>query len=238
MIPIQCMVIDDEPLSQDILKKYIEDTPWLKLNACFYSALDAMEELRRNSIDLIFLDINMPKLSGINFIKSLDNPPMVIFTTAYPQYAAEGFNLDAVDYLVKPVSFERFLKGVNKAHEIFLRKTGASFPVTEEFMTVKSDKKIYKVNYPDILYFQAYGDFVKVHLSDRVLITSGTLKSLESSLPSQFMRVHKSYIISIDRIKYIEGNVAYIENHQIPLSPNLRDSLINRLNPQANQNDK
>ena len=123
---INCIIIDDEPLSQDILKKFIEDTPWLKLYGCYYNALEAMEPIRRESIDLIFLDINLPKLSGINFIKSLDDPPIVIFSTAYPQYAAEGFDLDAVDYLVKPISFERFLKGVNKAREIFLRKTGSS----------------------------------------------------------------------------------------------------------------
>ena len=238
MNPIRCIIIDDEPLSQDILKKYIHDTPWLNLLDCYYNAIEAIESLRRNPVDLIFLDINMPKLSGINFIKSLDSAPMIIFTTAYPQYAAEGFNLDAVDYLVKPISFERFLKGVNKARDIFIRKTESTAPVTSQFMTLKADKKIYRIDYGDILFFQAYGDFIKVHLPDKVLITSRTLKNLETGLPPQFMRVHKSYIISLNRIKYIEGNTVHIEDHPIPLSPNLRESLIARLNPQTNPNDQ
>ncbi len=228
---MNCIIVDDEPLSQDVIKKYIQDTPGLNLILSCYNALEATEAIREFAIDLIFLDINLPMLNGINFIKSLENPPMIIFTTAYPQYAAEGFNLDAVDYLVKPISFERFLKGVNKAYEILNRKSTVTTPPGEAFMTVKSDKKIYKVNYSDILFFQAYGDFVKLHLNDKILITTDTMKNLESNLPMQFMRVHKSYIISLSRIKYIEGNVAHIESYEIPLSPNLRDVLLKRLKP-------
>ncbi len=231
MNPMNCIIVDDEPLSQDVLKKYIQDTPGLNLVICCYNAREAMEAIREYAIDLIFLDINLPKLSGINFLKSIDNPPMIIFTTAYPQYAAEGFDLDAVDYLVKPISFERFLKGFNKAYEIFDRKNPVAAGSGEGYMTVKSDKKIYKINYADILFFQAYGDFVKVFLDDKMLITSDTMKNLERNLPPQFMRVHKSYIISLNRIKYIEGNIAHIESYEIPLSPNLRDTLLKRLNP-------
>lgn len=238
MKTLNCLIVDDEPLSQDVLKKYILDTPGLNLIGCCYNALEAIEMIRDYPIDLIFLDINMPKLTGINFIKSIDNPPMVIFTTAYPQYAVEGFDLDAVDYLLKPISFERFLKGANKAFEIFSRKSVFSVPGNEGFMTIKADKKIHRIDYSDILFFQSYGDFVKVHLSDnRVLITSDTLKNLERQLPGQFMRVHKSYILSISRIKFIEGNMARIGNFEIPLSQGQREVLLSRLNPQANQND-
>ncbi len=238
MNPMNCIIVDDEPLSQDILKEYIRDAPGLKLIGCCYNALEATEMIRNNTIDLIFLDINMPKLTGINFIRSLDNPPMVIFTTAYPQYAAEGFDLDAVDYLVKPISFERFLKGVNKAFEISNRRNVPVSIAEEGYMTIKADRKIYKINYRDILFFQAYGDFIKVHLRDKILVTSDTLKNMEQNLPDQFMRIHKSYIVSLNRIKYIEGNTVHIEGFELPLSPNLRDSLISRLNPQTNQNDK
>ena len=237
MNPLHCIIVDDEPLSQDVLKKYIHDAPGLNLIASFFNALEATEFLRQQSVDLIFLDINMPKLTGINFIKSLDHPPMVIFTTAYPQYAVTGFDMDAVDYLLKPVSFERFLKSVNKAFEIFNRKTESATGLTDSFMTIKSDKKIYKINYSDIIFFQAYGDFVKVHLQDKILVTTDTLKNLERILPSQFLRVHKSYILSIHRIKYIEGNTAYLEHGEIPLSPNIKDVLLNRMNPNASRND-
>ena len=235
---VNCLIVDDEPLSQDVLKKYVGEVPELNLIASCFDALEALNILRNNQIDLIFLDINMPKLSGINFIKSLDTPPEIIFTTAYPQYAVEGFELDAVDYLVKPISFERFLKAVNKALEIFNRKITPEQTVSEEFMSIKADKKIYKINYSDILFFQAYGDFIKVHLVDKTLITTETLKNLERYLPAQFMRVHKSYIISLSRIKYIEGNLAHIESYEIPLSPKLRDALLNRLNPQSKKDDK
>ena len=180
----------------------------------------------------------MPKLTGINFLKSLDNPPIVIFTTAYPQYAVEGFALDVADYLLKPISFERFVKGVNKAFDIFNRKSDVSYHSSKGFMTIKSDKKIFKVNYSDIVYFQAYGDFVKVHLDNKILISSDTLKNLEKSLPSQFIRVHKSYILSMDRVKYLEGNVAHLENCEIPLSPNMKEVLLKRLNPDLKHDDK
>jgi DNA-binding LytR/AlgR family response regulator len=225
------MIVDDEPLSQDVLKKYIGDIPGLQLAACFFNALDAAQTLRESPVDLIFLDINMPKLSGINLLKSMDNPPMVIFTTAYPQYAVDGFDLDAVDYLLKPISFERFLKAVNKAFEQDSRNSETKSSFSEGFMTIKSDKKFFKINFSDILFFQAYGDFVKVHLADKVLVTAGTLKNLEQILPPQFMRVHKSYILSIQRIKYIEGNRVFIEQSEIPLGPGMRDNLLNRMNP-------
>ena len=235
---LNCIIVDDEPLSQDVLKKYIEEVPGLKLTASCFNALEAMEIMRENPVDLVFLDINMPKISGIDFLKSLDNPPLVIFTTAYPQYAVEGFELDVADYLLKPISFERFLKGVNKAFDIYSRKSASSVHPDKRFMTIKSDKKIFKINYSDIRYFQAYGDFVKVYLDNKILISSDTLKNLEKSLPSQFIRVHKSYILSIDRIKYIEGNVAHLENCEIPLSPNMKEDLLKRLNPDFRQNNK
>ena len=203
----KCIIVEDEPLAQNILKKYIADHPSLELVATCTDALEAQLILNKQPVHLIFLDINLPKLSGINFIKSLLQSPLIIFTTAYPEFAVEGFELNAVDYLLKPFSFERFLKAVNKVIE---KLNNSPFPKKEEidaYIFFKSDKKIHKVDLESIHYIEAVGDYMKVVTDSGQLLINETMKNLQEELPARsFIRVHKSFIISRSRIRYIEGN--------------------------------
>src|SRR6185436_11331262 len=173
----KCIIIEDEPLAQNILKKYISDHPSLELVAICDDALKAQTILTQQNIQLLFLDINLPKLSGINFIKSLIHPPLVIFTTAYPEYAVEGFELNAIDYLLKPFSFERFLKAANKAVRQ-LNKKGTAEQAIPSFIFLKADKKVHKVSLDDILYIEAAGDYIKVMTENGLYVVNDTLKGL------------------------------------------------------------
>jgi DNA-binding LytR/AlgR family response regulator len=226
---IKCLIVDDEPLSQDVLKKYIGDTPMLELVGTCFDAFEANEVIQVTTIQILFLDINMPKLSGIRFIRTLSNPPLVIFTTAYPEYAIEGFEVDAIDYLVKPFSYERFLKAVNKGIEKIgfsnLKKTTA-----DAFLLLKSDKKVHKVNFNDICYMQSFGDYIKVFTTEKCIVIHDTFLSMQEQLPGdQFVRVHKSYIIALDKIKYLEGNQVKIGDEMIPIGLTYRDNILNLL---------
>jgi len=222
---INCIVVDDEPLSQNILKKYIGETPGLELIAVCSNAFEANDVLHAGQVQLIFLDINMPGLSGIRFIRTLVEPPLVIFTTAYPEYAVEGFEVDAVDFLLKPFSYERYLKAVNKAAEkLNLKMRRNQEP--EDFMLLKSDKKIYKVNYNDIVYIESYGDYLKVNTAEKCIVAHEKISIMEEKLPEdKFMRVHKSFIIAIDKIKFIEGNQINMTNIVVPIGLGFRENL-------------
>ena len=228
---IRCLIIEDEPLAQNVLKKYIEDLPSLELVAVCSDALEAQGIVQSKNIQLLFLDINLPKLSGINFLKTLPQPPAVIFTTAYPEFAVQGFELDAIDYLLKPFSFERFLKAVNKASA----KTGREANTAEErntdnFIFLKADKKVYKIDLEDILYAEATGDYVKVVAKDGQYTANITLKKLMEELPAHgFIRVHKSYIISASKIKFFEGNYVKVGTTDIPIGAAYREELFARL---------
>ena len=168
----------------------------------------------------------MPKLSGINFYKSLNQKPMVVFTTAYPEFAVEGFELDATDYLLKPFSFERFVKAVNKVKEKSIYQTDTD----EKYILLKADRKVYKVDFSEILFFEALGDYVKAHLQDKVLIVTTTLKKLMEELPSSaFMRTHKSYIIAKSKIEYLEGNQIQLPQHKIPIGQSYREEVLKKL---------
>ncbi|WP_420316374.1 LytR/AlgR family response regulator transcription factor [Ekhidna sp.] len=213
---IRCLIVDDEPPAREVLESYVADLPKLQLIASCTNAVEALEWLDKESIDLIFLDINMPKLSGVNFYKSLSKKPKVIFATAYPDHAVEGFELEAVDYLLKPFSFERFVKAVNKVDTGKKEESG-------DFIMLKADKKNHKVNFDQILYFESIGDYVKVHLKDKTLIISETLRKLEEILPDTFLRVHKTYIISIPCLEYVEGNQIKIAETKIPIGQSYRD---------------
>ncbi|MES1220685.1 MAG: LytTR family DNA-binding domain-containing protein [Bacteroidota bacterium] len=225
---MRCAIIEDEPLAQNVLKKYIADYPFLELASVYNDAIEAHSIITTGDIQLIFLDINLPRLSGISFLKTFTDPPMVIFTTAYPEFAVEGFELDAIDYLLKPFSFERFLKAVNKA----LIKQGSLNPANKEaknvdpFIFLKSDKKVYKIDFEKILYLEATGDYVKVITTENQYLVNNTLKNLIEELPvTDFMRVHKSYIISLDKIKYVEGNYIKIGTVDIPIGAAYRDDV-------------
>jgi DNA-binding LytR/AlgR family response regulator len=220
--------VEDEPLSQDILKKYIEDCPMLDLAGIAFDAFEANTFLQSGDVQLIFLDINLPKLSGIRFVKTLSNPPLIIFTTAYPEYAIEGFELDAVDYLVKPFPFERFLKAVNKVMGKinFIQTKPAS---TGGFILLKSNKKIYKVNYDEIYYMQSFGDYIKVYLNGKCLVVHETFKNIQEHLPAhRFVQIHRSYLIALEKIQYLEGNQVKIANELIPIGLNYKDELNKR----------
>lgn len=217
---IRCLIIDDEPLAREVLESYVEDLPSLVLVASCEDAMEALDWLNQEPVDLLFLDINMPKLSGINFYKSLSNRPKVIFTTAYSDHAVEGFELEAVDYLLKPFSFERFVKAVNKV------KKDRPDHQQVDFIMLKVDKKTHKVNFDRIQYFESIGDYVKLHLKEgKTLIISETLRKLEELLPKAFLRVHKSYIIALDQLEYLEGNQAKIGETKIPIGQSYRDKV-------------
>jgi len=227
---LKCIIVDDEPLSQDVLKDYVEACPELDLVKVCYDALEAGEVLRKEEVDLLFLDINMPKLSGINFVKGLQTMPMFIFVTAYPEFAIEGFEVDAVDYLLKPVSFGRFRKAVNRAVERFTDKQPVKNQGTTHIM-VKADKKSYRVGFDDIIYLEAMGDYVRFNLAEKKLMAHGTLKDILAQLPeTRFVRIHKSYVINVSKVKYIEGNMVKLEPVSLPVSLTFREELLRILN--------
>jgi DNA-binding LytR/AlgR family response regulator len=221
-------VIEDEPLAQNILKKYIGDYPSLELVAVCSDALEAQTIFHGQTIHLLFLDINLPKLSGINFLKTLPNPPLVIFTTAYPEFAVEGFELNAVDYLVKPFSFERFLKAVNKVlvQLNFTSSAKAGESKNSVSIFLKADKKIHKIDLDGILYIEAVGDYMKVVTGSGQLLVNETMKQMLEELPAKdFIRIHKSFIIAINKIKYIEGNYVFLADKNIPIGATYRDEI-------------
>lgn len=226
---LKCVIVDDEPLSLDVLEKYIHDVPELSLVARCLDAFEAMQALKENEVDLLFLDINMPKLSGLNLVRSMADLPEVVFTTAYPEYAVQGFDLDVLDYLVKPISFERFMKTINKAQKK-LAAAASPEPDQIQFMMIKSNKKLYKVPYSDIRYIQSMGDFLKVITADKTYISSDTLKNLLAQLPEKlFIRIHKSYIISINAFNYLEGNRMKVGNEFLPVGLTYREKLLSVL---------
>jgi DNA-binding LytR/AlgR family response regulator len=228
---VKCIIVDDEPLSQEIIENYIQNIPKIELMKKCNNAFEAAETLQNHDIQLIFLDINMPKLSGISFVKSLLNAPEIIFITAYPEFAVEGFEVEATDYILKPFSMERFMKAVNKALRKIASKQADKYPSQEHaYLIVKSGKKMHKIDYNEILYFNSIGDYVKVFVRNKVLITNDTLKSIEAHLPEQrFIRIHKSFIISISAIQYIEGNQVKIANELLPIGLTYKDKLIELL---------
>ena len=220
---ISCIIVDDEPLSRDVLLTYIADTPQLEIKAVMDNAIHAMNYLNQNQIDLVFLDINMPKLSGVNLVKSLVNPPLIVFTTAYPQFAVDGFELDAIDYLLKPFSFERFLKAVNKVSD----KLSKTEKPEQNYLVIKADKKLHRIKQDEILYIESAGDYVKIFFDDKMILAHETLKNLDQNLPSErFFRVHRSFIVAIDKIVFIEGNQIKIADTMVPVSPDKKEELL------------
>ena len=234
---LRCLIVDDEPLALDVLQRYIADCSTLELVASCADAFEAGAVLQQNHIDLLLLDITMPRLSGIGFIRTLLDPPMVIFTTAYPEYAIEGFEVDAVDYLVKPISFERFLKAVNKASGLLELKQrpkinpSAKNNEDQDYILLRSNKKVYRIKLDEILFFQSLGDYVQVHLQQKQLIVHDTFRNLLSMLPeAEFIRIHKTVIVSVNKIDYIDGNQLFIANTPLPIGPNFKEELMKRLN--------
>lgn len=223
---IKCLIVEDELPAINIMEKYIADFPLLKLEGKCRNAMEATVLLHQKQIDLMFLDINMPKMTGLDFLKTLQKPPLVIITTAYREYALDSFELDVLDYLHKPFSFDRFAKAVNKAVEKlsknitnqYVLPTQKREQLDEDFIFIKDDKITYKVNLKDILYVEAVGDYVKIITTEKVYLSYQSMKNVETYLPpNRFPRVHKSYIVSISKINAIEGNMIHIHNTTIPI---------------------
>ena len=235
---IKAIIVDDEPLALDVLETYIEQMPNVELVQKCENALEANEAHKNHEIDLMFLDIQMPQITGVEFLKSLKNPPAVIFTTAYPEYAVEGFELDAADYLLKPISLDRFMKAVNKVSEKLGDTSGNNSGVVEmegDFIFVKADKKLIKVDFSDIIYIEGLKDYVIIRQEAGRVITLQTMKSLEAKLPETiFKRIHRSYIVNINKINAVVGNMLEVtekgSTKHLPIGKNYREELLKIIN--------
>lgn len=228
---ISCIAVDDEPLALEVIADYIRKVPFLTLMKVFDNAIEAMEYLRDTKVDLMFLDIQMEELTGIQMLNILKPKPEVIFTTAYDQFALQGYELDVTDYLLKPISFERFVKAVDKVHERLCKRDMAKnthseapiFNPKTDYFFVKSGFKLHKVNFDDILYVEGQGDYLKIVTPRARIMTLQTFKGVEDILPSSnFTRVHKSYIVAIDKIESVEGNMIRIADIHIPVGESYR----------------
>ena len=225
---IQCAVIDDEPIARDILKDFIGQDERLQLVGNYKNAKEALKGISTQPVELLFLDINMPGLTGFQFLRSMPNPPAVIFTTAYREHALEGFDANAIDYLLKPIAIERFLLSVNKAWK-FLRPNPEETTQKEsdDFFFVKADGCLVKIFFEEILFIEALKEYVKIVTKDKSVITYHTISGLEEKLPKgKFYRVHRSYIVNIKSITSIEGFTVKIDKHELPISRNERDAFV------------
>ena len=226
MNKISCIITDDEPFARKGLQGYVEKIGFLDLKGVCEDALQLSEMLRQEPVDLLFLDIQMPHLTGIEFVKALANPPKVIFTTAYEQYALQGFELDVLDYLLKPISYERFFKAAWKAHDYFSSRNEKSSD-TVSYMFAKANGKLEKINFDEILFVEGMENYAAVHLTHKKLIIHTTIKALLEKLPAgKFVQTHKSYIAAIDKVESIDGNTLFIQKHQVPVSKYLRDEVM------------
>jgi DNA-binding LytR/AlgR family response regulator len=228
---IRCIAIDDEPLALELLQDNISKVPFLQLVAACDNAIDAMKIMEHQAVDLIFLDIQMPGLTGLQFIQSMTVKPMIILITAYEKYALQGFNLDVTDYLVKPVSLERFIKACNKARELFDLRTGGkenTAATNPGYIFVNVDYSLIKIIIADIVYIEGLKDYIKIHLqsSQRPVITRMAIKTIEEQLPAgSFVRIHKSYIVSIAHITAVRKTSVFIDKIELPVSDNYRDAI-------------
>ncbi len=228
---INCIAIDDEPLALELLEDNISKLPYLKLVGSYDNAIEAMKVIQEKKVDLIFLDIQMPGLTGLQFIQSLTVKPLIILVTAYEKYALEGFNLEVTDYLVKPVSIERFIKACNKAKELFDLKNGSATTnskVAPDYFFVNVEYSLVKVTVDDIVYIEGLKDYIKIHLksSSKPIVTRMPMKTIEEQLPAEkFLRIHKSYIVSVAFITAIRKTSVFIDNMELPVSDNYRDAI-------------
>lgn len=217
---MNCIIIEDQLPAQRIIEKYLKKVPSLKLVHSFQNALDALEFLHSNSVDLIFLDINLPKISGINFLKNLAHPPNVIITSAYSEYALEGFELDVVDYLLKPFSFERFLKAISKIPP-------SSDDSENNYVFIRCDKEFFKVIISDIQYIKGDDDFTRVYTKEKMYLDNRAMKIWISELPSNFVRIHRSYILNMDFVTRISGQRVFIDQLEFPIGRSHKQKIMN-----------
>ena len=221
---LTCLIIDDEPLAQNVIENYLKNFSFLKLVGKFENAVSALKCLKDQHVDLIFLDISMPFISGIDFIKTLQNPPKIILTTAHKEFAIEGYELNVLDYLLKPISFERFLKAINKletrASEGPMAEIGES--ENDAFIYVKHEKKNVKILFSEILFIESMKDYIRIHTVDRMIVTQISISAIEQRLPDNFLRIHRSFIIAKDKVTAYTQHDIEIGKHQIPIGRNFK----------------
>jgi len=227
MKKLSCIIVDDEPVARKILHEFVEQVPFMDLQGKFENAVKAESFLKNNTVDMIFLDIEMPKVSGLQFLQKMHIESMVILTTAFPQYALEGYELDIIDYLLKPFALSRFLKAVQKAKDYHEMKTRTSGALQSSYIFIKSDKRIEKIELHDMLYAESVGNYVSVYTEGKKIIAYLTMKSLESQLPAdEFIKIHQSYLVNCSKIEAIEGNEVKIGGKSLPISRNYRDLMM------------
>lgn len=237
---MKCIIIDDEPLAVDLLKDFVGKVEYLELVNTFNNAIDAISAINKTEVDLIFLDIEMPHFTGIDFIKAIDKKPLIIFTTAYSNYAVEGFDFGAVDYLIKPIPFNRFLKAVVRAQHIFTPPEAVQNPTpsliaadeSNNFMFVRAEYENIKINYADILFVEGLKDYVKIYTTDgKYVLTLMSLIKLENSLSHKgFSRIHRSYIVNLAHIKSIQKNKVLIVDRRLPISESYKTAFFSKIN--------
>ncbi|MBT29103.1 MAG: DNA-binding response regulator [Thalassobius sp.] len=223
------LIIDDEPIAHRIIEGYCAELPHLRKINNAYNALEASAIVAEQKVDLIFLDINMPKLTGFEWLKTLPQPPKIIVTTAYKEYALEGYELDIIDYLLKPFSLSRFLKAVNKVFETEIASSPESININSlqhSRFFLKGDKKHHQISTGDILFVEAFGNYSKVYLTEEMILSHEKISNLETLLPKEnFLRIHKSFLVATDKIKLIQGNLVYLKDHQIPIGQTYRNRI-------------
>jgi len=223
---ITCIITDDEPMARKGLQGYVEKIDFLQLAGVCEDAVQLNSLLKQQPVDLLFLDIEMPYITGVEFLQQTANPPKVIFTTAYEQYAIKGYELDVLDYLLKPISFDRFLKAANKAYDYFDEAPDAKQP----YLFIKTDTRLEKIYFRDILFAEAMENYVAVYTADKKHITHSTLKGLQEKLPATlFLQPHKSYLVNKDAIGAVEGNILHLGKYQVPMSKYLKDEVMGKI---------
>lgn len=231
---IRCIIVDDEPMAREILESHLRKIETVEIIALCKNAIEAFNVISSQPVDLVFLDINMPEISGLSFAKSINNAVKVIFTTAYREYAVDGFDLQAVDYLLKPISFGRLMQSINKYlsenQQVDFEEPARILPEKSESIFVRSDRKMIKINFPEILYIESLADYIKIHLIDKTIVTRETISSIEAKLPQQdFLRVHRSFIVAVNAIDSFTAEIIEIGKKQIPVSRSYKDVVLKRL---------
>jgi len=226
---IRCIIIEDEPLAQDVIKSHLQKSGRFNLVGTYRNAPEAKEAIEKEEIDLIFLDIQLPGMTGLNLLRSLSNPPLVVFTTSYPEYALESYEFNVIDYLLKPVSYERFSKTVDKIIDGNIFKTPGSEikPFYRDHIFIRSDSKFFRVSFSDIIYIEGMKDYLKIHTIEHDIVTHKTMGEMENILPpGQFIRIHKSYIVAVARIKAVFGNSVDMGHTQLPIGLNYKERIM------------
>lgn len=242
MSQFKCLLIDDEPPALEILRRYVQTMPMLQIVAECHHAIAAFELLKKTPVDLVFLDINMPQLLGTEFLKSLTHPPKIIFTTAFREYAVDGFELGAIDYLLKPYSLERFIRAVDKVLDLkqpSIASHKTMLPRMEKFLYVRADRKMVKVMVNEILYVESLKDYIRIVMAGHQVVTRQTITSLEEMLPDdEFLRIHRSFIVPVRRIDSYSQHAVYIHKFELPVGPLYRYELMKRLHSQLTREEK